>query len=205
MLRSCFLSHFLEFRSAVSEEKSTMPQPIRGQGGHLVFFISPKNTNLVEDIDILLPVKFRWIAFSGFRGEVENVSANQRPRQPSCFSDWPELKAQGPFIAHLITNSKQFSQKRDNQNDRIQINACVDSVVGNTSVCYCEHDLVWRRISSKEKPFLYHFFAPPWIQPLEYLAETATRTAAFQVRPFLFEALFDSFLPCLGSTPGWIW
>ena len=49
---------FVEFRSAVSE-KSKMSQPIRGQGGHLVFFIVPKNTNLVEDVEILLPVKFR--------------------------------------------------------------------------------------------------------------------------------------------------
>ena len=47
-------------------------------------------------------------------------------------------------------------------------------------------------------------FAPSWIHPLEYLAETTTRMAAFQVKPFVFEALFD-FLPCLGSTPGWIW
>ena len=46
-----------------------------------------------------------------------------------------KLEAQGPFTAHLITNSKQFSQKKDNQNERIQINACV---VGNTSVCCCE-------------------------------------------------------------------
>ena len=49
-----------------------MSQPIRGQGGHLVFPIGPKNTNLVEDFEILLPVKFRSIRFSGFRGEVEN-------------------------------------------------------------------------------------------------------------------------------------
>ena len=35
-----------------------MSQPIRGKGGHLVFLIGPKNTNLVEDIKILLPVKF---------------------------------------------------------------------------------------------------------------------------------------------------
>ena len=75
---------------SVSEEKSKMTQPIRGQGGHLVFSISPKNTNLVEDVEILLPVKFHWIPFSSFRGEVENVSANQRPRRPSCFSDRPE-------------------------------------------------------------------------------------------------------------------
>ena len=35
----------------------------------------------------MLPVKFHWIPFSSFREEVENVSANQRPGQPSCFSD----------------------------------------------------------------------------------------------------------------------
>ena len=87
MLRSCFLSSFVEFRS---EEKSKMSRPIRGQGGHLVFLISPKNTNLVENIEILLPVKFRWIPCNGFRGEVENVSANQRPGRPSCFSDRPK-------------------------------------------------------------------------------------------------------------------
>ena len=67
-----------------------MFQPIRGQGGHLVFPIDPKNTNLVEDIEILLPVKFRGIPFNGFRGEVENVSANQRPGRQSCFSNQPE-------------------------------------------------------------------------------------------------------------------
>ena len=62
-----------------------MSQPIRGSGGHLVFPIGPKNTNLVEGVEILLPVKFRWIPLSGFRGEVENVSANQRPGRPFCF------------------------------------------------------------------------------------------------------------------------
>ena len=35
-----------------------MSQPIRGLGGHLVFPISPKNTNFVEDVEILLPIKF---------------------------------------------------------------------------------------------------------------------------------------------------
>ena len=89
-LRSCFLSSFVEFRSAVSEEKWKMSQPIRDQGGHLVFPISAKNTNLVEDVEILLPVKFRWIRFSSFRGKVENVSANQRPGRPSWFSDRPK-------------------------------------------------------------------------------------------------------------------
>ena len=53
------MSSFVEFCSAASAEKSKMSQPIRGQGGHLGFPIDPKNTNLVEDVEILLPVKFR--------------------------------------------------------------------------------------------------------------------------------------------------
>ena len=76
---------FVEFLLVFSEEKSKMPQPIRGRGGHLVFPIGPKNIILVEDVDTLLPVKFRWILFRGFRGEVGNISANQKPGWPSCF------------------------------------------------------------------------------------------------------------------------
>ena len=72
-----------------------MSQPIRGQGGHLVFPIGPKNTNLVEGFEILLPIKFRLIRFGSFRGEVENVSANQRPGRLSSFSDRPEKHKHG--------------------------------------------------------------------------------------------------------------
>ena len=36
-----------------------MSQSIIGLGGHLVFPIGPKTTNRVEDVEILLPVKFR--------------------------------------------------------------------------------------------------------------------------------------------------
>ena len=116
-LRSCSLSSFVKFRSAVSEEKSKMSQPIRGQGGHLVFLIGPKNTNLVEDVEILLPVKFRWIPFSSFRGEVEKVSANQRPGRPSCFSNWPEKHKLGrgrwDFASCQVSlNSVQRFQRR---------------------------------------------------------------------------------------------
>ena len=94
-----------------------MLQPIRGQGGHLVFPIGPKNTNLVEGFEILLPVKFRWIPFSGFRGEVENVSANQRPGRPSCFSDWLEKHKLGRGRCDLAScqvslNSIQRFQRR---------------------------------------------------------------------------------------------
>ena len=41
-----------------------MSQPIRGQGGYLVFLISPKNANLVEGVEIFLSVKFRRIPFT---------------------------------------------------------------------------------------------------------------------------------------------
>ena len=71
-----------------------MWQPIRGQGGNLVIPIGQKNTNSVEDIEILLPVKFCWILFSGLR-EVGNVSANQRPERLSHFSDRPEIHTLG--------------------------------------------------------------------------------------------------------------
>ena len=77
-LRFPFLSCFFEFRSAESKEKSKMSQHIRGKGSHIVFWIILKNTNLVEDVEILLPVKFRSILFSDFRGEVKIVSANHR-------------------------------------------------------------------------------------------------------------------------------
>ena len=106
-----------EFCSAVSEKKSKMSQPIRGNRGHLVFPIGPKNTNFVEGFDILLPVKFRWIPFSGFRGEVENVSANQRPGRPSCFSDLPEKHKLGRGLWDLasyqiLLNFVQWFQRR---------------------------------------------------------------------------------------------
>ena len=94
-----------------------MSQPIRGQGGHLIFPNGPKNTNLVEDVEILLPVKFRWIPFSGFRAEVQNVSANQRPGWPSCFSDRPEKHKLGRGRQDLAScqvslNSFQRFQRR---------------------------------------------------------------------------------------------
>ena len=94
-----------------------MSQPIRGQGGHLVFPIGRKNTNLVEGFEILLPVKFCWILFSGFREEVKNVSANQRPGRPSCFSDQPEKHKLGRgrwdlAFCQVSLNSVQRFQRR---------------------------------------------------------------------------------------------
>ena len=99
--------NFIKFLSAVSEEKPKMSQQIRGNGGHLVFPIGPKNTNLIKDLKILLPVEFLPIRFSGFRGEVNNVSANQRPGRPSWFSDRPEKHKLGR--AHWDLASCQVS------------------------------------------------------------------------------------------------
>ena len=84
-----------------------MSPPIRGQGGHLGFPISLKNTNLVEDVEILLPVKFHEIPFSSFRGKVKNVLANLRPGRPSCFSDRPQKHKLGR--AHWDLPSCQVS------------------------------------------------------------------------------------------------
>ena len=87
------------------------------QDGNFCLLISLKNSNLVEDVEILLPVKFRWIPFSGFRGEVENVSAYQRPGRPSCFSDRPEKHKLGRGCWDLAScqvslNSVQRFQRR---------------------------------------------------------------------------------------------
>ena len=59
----------------VAEKKSRMSQPIRIQGGNLDFPIGPKSTNLFENVEILLLVKFRRIPLSGCREEIENLKS----------------------------------------------------------------------------------------------------------------------------------
>ena len=81
------MSSFVEFRSAVSEEKSKMSQPIRGQGGHLVLLIGPKKPNLGKGRWELSSCQVSLNSIRGFRREVKNVSVNQRPGRPSCFND----------------------------------------------------------------------------------------------------------------------
>ena len=58
-LGSSFLSSSVEFHPTLSEKKSSKSQPIRGRAAIFFFTIVPKKTNLVEDIKIFLPVKFR--------------------------------------------------------------------------------------------------------------------------------------------------
>ena len=113
---------------------------------------------------------------------------------------YEKREAQGPFIAHLITNSKQLSQKKGQP----------ESQDSNKCMCTAIHQYVSVNIWSqgdfvKGEALPLPIFAPPWVKPLEYLAETTTGMAAFQVKLFVFEAVFDSFFPCLGSTQGRIW
>ena len=56
----------------------------------MFFRIGMKNINLKEDVQILFPVMFRRIPVRGFRGEVENVSSNQRLGRSPWSSDRPE-------------------------------------------------------------------------------------------------------------------
>ena len=80
-------------------------------GAAIYFLIHLKNTSLVEGAEILLPIKLRWIPFSGFRGEVENVSANQRPWRPSCLFDRPKKHKLGR--GHWDVASCQVSLNSD--------------------------------------------------------------------------------------------
>ena len=67
-----------------------MSQPIRVHGRHLVFPIGPKNTSLVDDSEVLRPVKFRSIPFSCSKGEVEIYQPIRVQRGNLFFSDRPK-------------------------------------------------------------------------------------------------------------------
>ena len=138
-----------------------MSKPIRGQGGHLVFPIGPKNTNLVEGVEILLPVKFRWIPFSGFRGEVENVSANQRPGRPSCFSDRPEKHKLGRGRWDLAScqvslNSVQRFQRRSRKCESLRTDD--DGRTDGRCAMTIAHLSLWLRWAKKTMSLLHW----PW-------------------------------------------
>ena len=55
-----------------------------------LFLDRSKSTKIAEYIEYLLLVKVNGIPFSGSRGIVENVSANQRSGRSSCFSNRSE-------------------------------------------------------------------------------------------------------------------
>ena len=117
MLSSCFLSTFVEFRSVVSEEPAKISQPMRESGGHFVFLIGPKNTNLVKDIWILIAVNFCCNPLSGYKREVENGSVNPRQEGHLVFTDWREKHKLGwghwdLAFYQVLLNSVQCFQRR---------------------------------------------------------------------------------------------
>ena len=58
-----------------------MSQSIRSRGGHLVFPIGPKTTNLVEDVEILLPFNFSsFVEFHSVVSEKSKMSQAVRCR-----------------------------------------------------------------------------------------------------------------------------
>ena len=60
-----------------------MFQLIRDQGGHLGWWIGTKNTNLVEDIEDLLPGKFRQNLLSSFSWKVNDGRTTNNGRRTS--------------------------------------------------------------------------------------------------------------------------
>ena len=76
-LKSWFLSSFVEFRLGFQRESPKYFNQFRGRGCHIVFLIGQKKINLVEDVEILLPVKFRWIPF-GVSDEKSKISQTIR-------------------------------------------------------------------------------------------------------------------------------
>ena len=59
-----------------------MFQPIRGQGAHIEFPIGTKNTNLIEGVEDLLPIKFRQNPFNSYGEEVEQEAQRATYRAP---------------------------------------------------------------------------------------------------------------------------
>ena len=101
-----------------------MSQPIRGWGGHLVFPIGQKNTYLVEDIEILLLIKFPWIPFSGFKGEVKMSQQIRGQGGHLFFFDRPEKHKLGKGCWDLAScqvslNSDQWFQRRSRKCEKL--------------------------------------------------------------------------------------
>ena len=114
------------------------------------------------------------------------------------------FQTRGPkvFYRSPVNRQQTVQSVKDNQNDRIQMNA---HFIGNTSI-WCFELLVWRRISSKEKTLLYLFLPCPgstpwniWPKPLPEWQHSK----AFCLWSSLWLLLT---MPWIHPRPvGWIW
>ena len=79
-----------------------MSRPIRSQGKNFYLLIILKNTKLVKDNEDLLLVKFHQILLNGCRGEVEKLTAHQRPWRPSLLADQLENTSLAEDIKYFL-------------------------------------------------------------------------------------------------------
>ena len=88
-----------------------------GQGGNFYSLFGPKNTNLVEDVKILLLSSFAEFCSAVSEEKSKYVSANQRPGRPYCFLDQPQKHKLGRgrwelAFCQVSLNSVQRFQRR---------------------------------------------------------------------------------------------
>ena len=120
---------------------STIDRLFEEPGRPFLLLNRPKNTDLVEDFEILLPAKFSWILPNGFRGEVENVTPNLRQGQLSCFSNTPEKHklSRGRWdlaSCQVLLNTVQWFQGRSQNylpNQRPRLPSCFSNPPKNTN------------------------------------------------------------------------
>ena len=86
------LFHLYGLRRALQAVRSGNKGPNEQHFVHLSWFSDPTKNHTIgslEEVEILPSVKFPWIPFSGFRGEVEHVSAKQDPSGHLVFTIGP--------------------------------------------------------------------------------------------------------------------
>ena len=85
------MSGFVEFYSAITAEEVKKNASDNHRSVWPSWFpVGTKSTNLVEEVEFLLPNKFGQIPFSVNREEVENDSAHQRPGGHLGFPNGPK-------------------------------------------------------------------------------------------------------------------
>ena len=112
---------------------------------------------MVEDVEILIPVMFSWIPLSGFRWKVENVSGNQRPGRPSCFSDRPRkhklVRGHWDLASYQVSlNSIQRLQRRSLK--------CISQSEAETAILYFGSA---RKTQTRWRPLRSSFLSSFWI------------------------------------------
>ena len=147
MLRSCFLSSFVEFRSAIPEEKSKKPQPIRGLDGH--FISSPERKAQVSychSASSVCPSSGVNFHMFDFPESAEQNSTKLDRRQDRnvlyhvCVFSGRSAKQDGrpglwlteTFFDFSETNERNSTKLDRNQDPNVLYQACVFGPIGKT-------------------------------------------------------------------------